>query len=185
MTLGREGNSARPKAMKYIHNMIEPYTCGAITYSEGIHDDINKVIWCDQDFDSRTEAADTIRDYVRLFIDSEITEELTDLVLRSEDDWAGPILANDGIDRVYRDMCALDDKADEKTRNNYRYQMIKLRIFSDYWTKHKYAADQENEKKAREVLARAAQLGSEAAIKEARSALNRSEEHTSELQSQR
>lgn len=172
MTLGREGNSARPKAMKYIHNMIEPYTCGAITYSEGIHDDINKVIWCDQDFDSRTEAADTIRDYVRLFIDSEITEELTDLVLRSEDDWAGPILANDGIDRVYRDMCALDEKADEKTRNNYRYQMIKLRIFSDYWTKHKYAADQENEKKAREVLARAAQLGSETAIKEARSALN-------------
>lgn len=171
LTLGREGNNARPRAMKHIHNLVEPYTCGAITYSEGIHDDMNKIIWGDQDFDSRTEAVDTVRDYVRMFISSEITEELTDLVMRSEENWVGPILENEGIDRVYQDMCALDGKVDEATRNNYRYQMIKLRIFTDYWTKYKYAVDQQNEKTARGFLSKAAKLGSAAAIKEARYAL--------------
>lgn len=176
LTLGREGNNARPKAMKYIHNMIEPYTCGTITYSEGIHDDINKIVWCDQDFDSTSEVSDTLKDYVRLFINPDITEALADLILRSEDSWTGSILENTVIDQVYEDMLQLDGAVDEKTRKNYRYQMIKLRIFTDYWTKYKYSSDQRNESKAREILSLVEISGSKYTIKEARSVLNLSKD---------
>lgn len=176
LTLGREGNNARPKAMKHIHNMIEPYTCGTITYSEGIHDDINKIVWCDQDFDSKIEVSETLKDYVRLFIDADITEELADLILRAEDDWVGPILENDNIDTVYADMRKLDSLVSEKTKENYRYQMIKLRIYTDYWTKYKYSFDKRNEKKAREIISCAQKLGSKNTIKEARSILNLSKD---------
>ncbi len=33
LTSGREGYNARPEKMKAIHNMLEPYTIGSITYS--------------------------------------------------------------------------------------------------------------------------------------------------------
>lgn len=176
LTLGREGNNARPKAMKYIHNKIEPYTCGTITYSEGIHDDINKIIWCDQDFNSKIEVSETLEDYVRLFVDPEIAERLAALILRLEDNWTGPILENKNIDSVYQELLEIDAAASESTKENYRYQMIKLRIYTDYWTKYKYQADQENEERAREIIRNAKEVGSADTIKEARSVLNLSKD---------
>lgn len=177
LTLGREGNNARPRAMKHIHNMIEPYTIGSITYSEGIHDDINKTIWCDQDFDSAMPVSETLEDYVRLFIDSTIAKPLSEIILEAENDWKGPILENDGIDTVYDSMCSLDRNVSESIRDNFRYQMIKLRVFSDYWTKQKYREDRRLEKKAREVIGNAAVIGADQAIREARSFLNESYDH--------
>lgn len=176
LTLGREGNNARPRAMKHIHNMTEPYTCGAITYSEGIHDDINKIIWCDQDFDSKMEVSETLKDYVRLFIDADVADELAALILRLENNWDGPILENDNIDAVYRDMRKLDDVIGKETKENYRYQMIKLRVYSDYWTKYKFSYDKDNEGRARQVISRAGQLGAKNTIKEARSILDLSKD---------
>lgn len=172
LTVGREGNNARPRAMKYIHNQIEPYTCGTITYSEGIHDDINKVIWCDQDFDSNTEIQETLEDYVRLFIDSDIAKELSEIILKSEGSWAGPISENENIDAVYTEMLKIDGSVSEETKENYRYQMIKLKVYTDYWTKYKYLFDQKNEEKAREIIAKVKELGSTYVIKEARSIFN-------------
>ena len=56
LTLGREGNNTRPKAMKHIHNLHAPLTVGSLTYSEGIHDDVNKMVWGDQDFSTKIPA---------------------------------------------------------------------------------------------------------------------------------
>lgn len=50
--------------------------------------------------------------------------------------------------------------------------MLKLRILTDYWTKQKYAKDQELEQQARAVLDLADITGSEAVIREARTILN-------------
>ena len=41
---GRECNNTRPRAMKTIHNRHAPLTIGSITYSEDIHDDLNKCL---------------------------------------------------------------------------------------------------------------------------------------------
>ena len=78
LTSGREGYNARPEKMKAIHNMLEPYTIGSITYSEGIHDDVNKILWADQDFDSSVAAEETMADYANLFIDSETSEQVAE-----------------------------------------------------------------------------------------------------------
>ena len=142
MTLGRESINPRPRGMKEIHNRIEPYTCGSITYSEGIHDDINKMIWCDQDFDSTTDCLETVQDYVRLFIDADLTDTLSDIVMGIEENWEGPILSNIKIDQLYEKLQQLDGQADEKIKENPRYQMLQIRILTDYWTKHKYDFDQ-------------------------------------------
>ena len=177
LTLGREGNNARPAAMKHIHNRIEPHTIGSITYSEGIHDDVNKVIWCDQDFDSSISVRETLEDYVRVFVDSSVTKPLSKIILDAENNWKGPILENDGIDAVYDEMCDLDRNISENICENFRYQMIKLRVFSDYWAKQKYREDKKLEQKARDAIGKAAEIGADKAIHDARSILNESYDH--------
>lgn len=158
--------------MKAIHNMLEPYTIGSITYSEGIHDDVNKILWADQDFDSSVAAEETMADYANLFIDSETSEQVAEFLMDVEHNWDGPVLENDGIDALYESFTAFDKTVSKQVKNNYRYQMLKLRILTDYWTKQKYAKDQELEQQARAVLDLADITGSEAVIREARTILN-------------
>jgi len=45
LTLGRECPNPRPVYYAYVHNWLAPYTDGSISYSDGIHDDVNKVVW--------------------------------------------------------------------------------------------------------------------------------------------
>ena len=90
LTLGREGNNTRPKAMKHIHNLHAPLTVGSLTYSEGIHDDVNKMVWGDQDFSTKTPCEETVEDYVRLFISPDLTDTLSQLILSLEDYWKDP-----------------------------------------------------------------------------------------------
>ena len=176
LTSGREGYNARPRQMKHIHNLIEPYTMGTITYSEGIHDDVNKFVWVDQDFDSKRRAEETLEEYVRLFIDSDMVDPLTEILLRLEDNWTGPAADNESIDTTYQKMREIDRCAPEKVKKNYRYQMLLLRVLTDYWTKQKYVYDQDLEKQALQVISQAKETGSASAIKEARSILNLSKD---------
>ena len=130
LTSGREGYNARPEKMKAIHNMLEPYTIGSITYSEGIHDDVNKILWADQDFDSSVTAEETMADYANLFIDSETSEQVAEFLMDVEHNWDGPVLENDGIDALYESFTAFDKTVSKQVKNNYRYQMLKLRILT-------------------------------------------------------
>lgn len=174
LTLGREGNNMRPEGMKRIHNFHAKCTVGSITYSEGIHDDVNKMIWCDQDFSTKMSTRETVEDYVRMFVDGDLVKELSDVIFQTERSWVGPITKNTGIDDNYRLMRRLDAEVDEQVKRNFRYQMIKLRVLSDYYTKYKYLDDQKNECDAKKILSEANKRGSLAAIKEARSIFHKS-----------
>ncbi len=111
-------------------------------------------------------------DYANLFIDSETSEQVAEFLMDVEHNWDGPVLENDGIDALYESFTAFDKTVSKQVKNNYRYQMLKLRILTDYWTKQKYAKDQELEQQARAVLDLADITGSEAVIREARTILN-------------
>ena len=140
---------------------------GSITYSEGIHDDINKMVWADQDFDSKMLVEVTIKDYVRLFIDPDIVDELTELILKTEENWVGSPENNNNIDIVYHGFLELEKKVCKKTRENYRFQMALLRAMSDYYAKIRFAKDQEIEKRALEKLSEAKNIGADTAIRQA------------------
>jgi hypothetical protein len=130
---GRECSNPRPRAMKVIHNDHAPFCMGSITYSEGIHDDVNKFVWGQQDWDSDQTAETTVREYVRLLIDADLEEELTRLVFLLEESWDAsvPIAQNECVDHAWLLMNDVDAKASPATRGNWRYQMIKLRALGD------------------------------------------------------
>ncbi len=167
-TLGREGYNARPNAMKQIHNLYEPYTIGSITYSEGLNDDVNKMIWGDQDFCFGMDVRETLEDYVRLFIDPDIVKELSGLLLALEDNWKGEITNNANIDQVYERFIELEKKVCQSTRDNYRFKMALLRAVSDYQTKVRFIYDTEMERLAIDELGRAAEVGADCAVYKAK-----------------
>ena len=99
-TQGRECYNARPYAFRQIHDYHKGYVLGSITYSEGIHDDVSKMVWGNLDYREEAPVEEAIRDYVRFFIDPELTEELSGLLLKLEDSWTGKILENKTIDEL-------------------------------------------------------------------------------------
>lgn len=82
LTLHRECFNPRPVAMKKIHNALDEYACGSLTYSEGINDDINKFVWGDQDWDTDMTVIETLGDYCRLFISPKFSDELAQGFMR-------------------------------------------------------------------------------------------------------
>lgn len=172
---GREVNNTRPMAMKRIHNLHAPYTVGSITYSEGIHDDVNKFVWSQQDWDDRQSAEGTVREYARYFIDPELEDELTRALFALEENWEvrKPIAENTVVDDTYRLWAALEAKASESVRGNYRFLMGLLRAISDYYVKHKQIYDDRLEQEAVAVLERAPEMGADAAMRKAAAILRR------------
>lgn len=151
-TLGRESYNARPCAFRQIHDYHKGYVMGSITYSEGIHDDVNKMVWGNLDYREEAPVEEAVRDYVRFFIDPDLTDELSGLIFKLEESWTGRILENANIDALYEKMMSIDKRVSRETGKNFRYQMLLLRILGDYQTKLRYAHDQQLEKEAYEAL---------------------------------
>ncbi len=77
--------------MKTCHNFHAPLCIGSLTYSEGIHDDVNKFVWTDQDVNPERDPHETVRDYARLLIDPLHAGELTELIFALEQNWVGSL----------------------------------------------------------------------------------------------
>lgn len=171
LTLGRESYNVRPRAMRHIHSMTAPYTIGSLTYSEGIHDDVNQMLWSDLDFNPDRPLEDSLRDYARLFIDPDLADDLCDVLMLLERNWEGKACENEGIDALYHRFMALSDRASASVHENFRFQMIELRVLSDYEARHRRIHDLALERAAEEALRAAPASGSVEAIREARRTL--------------
>ena len=173
ITLGRECINPRPKAMKHIHNLFAQYAMGSICYSEGINDDVNKFIWLDQEWDPKTPVIETLRDYARFFICSEWADEIAHGILALEENWNGPLIANDNIEITLRQWQEMENSVPQTVLKNYRFQMCLLRAYYDAYIKRRLIYETELEKEAIEVLDSAEQLGSLKAIEKAEKILAR------------
>ena len=170
---GRECYCPRPLAMKHIQNHFSPYTMGSLNYSEGSHDDVNKFVWSDQDVDPQRDVRETLRDYVRLLIDPDIVEEMTQLLLDLEQNWVGPAATDEGIDSVYTRFQSLWCSVSEDTRSNYRFVMAYQRALMDVYLKRRAIRDGALEEAAMAMLRQAGETGAENAVRGAWAMLDR------------
>ena len=167
MTLGRECYNPRPLAEKTIHNALDQYANGSLSYSEGINDDINKFIWSAQDWDPNTPAIETLREYGRLFIHPDMADDLAQAVLALEKNWKGPLIDNHDVETTLHQWQAMDKNYPPDITANYRFQMGLLRATYDAYIKARLVNETALEMKARLVLEKAETLGSEQALLEA------------------
>ncbi|HHU83656.1 MAG TPA: hypothetical protein GXZ23_00595 [Clostridiales bacterium] len=126
-TLGRESVNPRPREYQLIHRLSAQYGIGTITYSEGVHDDINKMLWADMDFfGSDIDIKESLKDYSRYFFPGLDAEKVAEIILGIELNWVGDPKDNPNIVNTLTSLYALD--YDE---TNWRFNSLMFRAVAD------------------------------------------------------
>ncbi|MHC4212588.1 MAG: hypothetical protein ACYSWP_04350, partial [Planctomycetota bacterium] len=173
LTHGREPVCPRPREMAHIHNIYAPLTDGFITYSDGVNDDLNKFVWSALGWNPRADIKDILREYAKAFFGDEYAVAVADGLLMLEDNWVGPILENDRIEKTLSHWQKISDSGSTDLSNNWRMQLYLFRASYDAYLRRKVIAETKYEQQAMNSLANAEQNGVAAAINQARSKLAR------------
>ncbi len=97
-TMGRESINPRPVEFKKIHKYLSGYVVGSVSYSEGVNDDINKMIWGWLDYDPSTTVTEILEDYSRLFFVGANPQKVANGILALEKNWIGDPAENPHIE---------------------------------------------------------------------------------------
>jgi hypothetical protein len=173
MTLGRESINPRPNDEKAIHNALDQYGIGSISYSEGTNDDVNKFVWSDQDWDPERPVIETLREYARLFIGPDFTEPFAQGLLALERNWKGELLTNESVDRTLVQWQQMEKQAPLKVLQTARFQMGLIRAYFDSYTHRRLIYETALEQEAREILENATAGTTRESISKARAVLER------------
>jgi hypothetical protein len=176
LTLGRESPNPRPLFFKRIQNYVGPYTSGFISYSDGAHDDVNKVIWTRLSWKPELDPRDILIEYTRCFFGSELAEQTADGILALERDWEGALAFNGSVDATLALWQQLEHKAPQ-LRDDWRWQLCLLRAYYDAYIRHRLLYESKLEHKVNQVLAEAPTKGAEATMDKAQSILERAVSH--------
>ena len=177
MTHHRESYNPRPLAMKAVHNAFDEYADGAITYSEGINDDVNKFVWSGQDWNPEENVIETLRDFSRLFISPQHADSLAHAYLAQERNWEGPLAVNPQVEITLAQWRQLKKNVSDFGRAQYRFEMGLLRAYYDAYTKRRLIYETELEMRARDMLRSAVDAGSGKALAGAEEIFGRATEH--------
>lgn len=172
MTLERECYNPRPVAEKAIHNALDEFADGSVSYSEGINDDVNKFIWSGLDWDPETSVIETLREYCRLFVYPDASENITQGILALERNWQGPLIANKSVDVTLKQWKSMEKQFPPDIVKNYRFQMGLLRAYYDAYIRERLIHETALESEAKEALRYAAKITSLEKIKAAETILN-------------
>ena len=175
-TLGREPFCPRPMAEARIHNLIDEFADGFITYSDGVSDDVNKVVWTCLGWDPDMPIRDILVEYCRYFFGSDFAEEGADGLLALEQNWVGPLATNAEIVKTLKHWQAMEHRADKALLNNWRFQLCLLRAYYDSYTQQRLIRAKAIEEEAYTVLREADTAGLETAIQKARKILAQSDQ---------
>ncbi|WP_028668302.1 alpha-glucuronidase family glycosyl hydrolase [Runella zeae] len=173
MTLGRESINPRPHDEKIIHNALDQYGNGSISYSEGTNDDVNKFVWSDQDWNPDTPVIETLRDYARLFFGPNYQESIAQGIVALENNLKGPLVTNEGIYRTLTQWQTIEKSAPLSLLQNPRFQMGQIRAYYDAYTRRRLLYENELEQQARDALRMASATNISASLQEAKSTLQK------------
>jgi hypothetical protein len=95
---------------------------------------------------------DTLRDYCRLFISPDWSDDLAQGFLALEKNWVGPLAVNRQVDVTLEQWRQLEQHAGPRVRNCYRFQMGLLRAYYDAYVKRRLIRETELEAKALNLL---------------------------------
>ncbi|NBU29191.1 MAG: hypothetical protein EBS42_13545, partial [Caulobacteraceae bacterium] len=166
LTLGREASNPRPVFQSTAHARWARFTDGFLSYSDGVHDDVNKFVWTRRAWDPQASVDDMMLDYARFHFGAEAAEEVAEGILALERNWAGPVEENGGIGLTLRHWTALERRLPGRSAD-WRWQLLVLRARYDAWQKGRKAYEQGLERSAMEILRQAPAIGPDSAMRRA------------------
>jgi len=173
ITEGRECINPRPVDQAATFHLLQPYTIGFLTYSEGCNDDVNKAVWSALGWDPEQPVIEILREYSRYFIGQDVADGFAQGLLALERNWRGPVAANGGIQTTRQQFQQMERAARPARLANWRFQQGLFRATYDAYIQRRLAYETTLEHEALDTLRQADHLGAELALREAESILNR------------
>ena len=177
-TLGRESANPRPVFYARIVRDTGVFTDGFVTYSDGVHDDVNKVLWSALGWNPNADLNTITAEYCRLFFGPDVAEAAASGIFALERNWEGALATNGSVDATYALWTALDERYPE-LRNNWRWQLCLLRAHYDRYTRRRLLYETAIEADANRAMLTARSVGTEKAIADALAALRQADTRTS------
>ena len=174
LTLGRESVNPRPFAFAKIHEKYAPFTDGFVSYSDGSHDDVNKVIWSMRGWDPKKDIHQILKEYAGFFFKKNIDNGVASGIEALEQNWKGPLAENGGVETTFLFWKNLET-SNPDLKNNWRWQMFLLRAYYDQYTRLRLINEQDLEKQANEILEKADKNNIEKSMELAMSVVNRAD----------
>lgn len=150
-TLGREAINPQPVYYANVYRFIAPYMDGFISYSDGAHDDLNKVVWSLLGWDAKMDEHTILQQYANFFFGSPVRELAADGILALERNWEGAIRDNGGI-RATLALWQQLEKEHPSLSGNWRWQMLVLRAYYDAYTRERAIREADLETAANKAL---------------------------------
>jgi hypothetical protein len=160
--------------MQSIFNYARPHTSGFITYSEGCHDDVNKVVWSALGWDDKADLREVLRQYGRYFVSPALGDRFADGLLALEKNWVGPARDNAGIDETLGLFQTLEHDAGPSEKLSWRFQQALYRAYYDAYVRARLRHELRATDDARAQLRQAKTVGSLQAMSAAEAVLDRS-----------
>ena len=173
VTEGREVINPRPLDEARIFRATASYTIGFLAYSEGCNDDVNKIVWSALAWDPEASVESILREYARYFISDRYADSFAQGLLDLENDWRGPLAANQGVEQTLHEFQEMERNATPRNLLNWRFQQALYRAYYDAFTRRRLVFENGLEAKAVELLREAPTTGSGEAMSQAESVLRR------------
>lgn len=152
LTLGREPVNPRPHDMRAIFRLLQSYTNGFLTYSEGCNDDVNKIVWSALGWNRDADLMSVLREYSQFFIGPEFRDGFAQGLLALEQNWRGPLLGNASVNATLEQFQAMERTATPQQLLNWRFQQGLYRAYYDAYIRARLIHETEAEQRAMEAL---------------------------------
>ncbi len=164
-TLSRESVNPRPTEYRTIHRLTRPYVIGSVSYSEGINDDINKMVWSALDYCPDADLTEILGDYARLFFPGADTQKAVNGIFGLEKNWEGDPAENPHIETTLR---FFEEMASETPSllENFRFLLCLFRAKCDRLVQMRRQTELLQIRQAKKRLACGDLDGAEAILKE-------------------
>jgi hypothetical protein len=176
-TLGREAINPRAAEFAAIHRRTAIHTDGFISYSDGVHDDVNKAIWSALAWDPTRDVRDILIEYANSYFDSSIAQRAADGILALERNWRGPLIFNGAVEGTLLQWQQME-KVAPQLESNWRWQMCLLRANYDAYDRRRLIYESKLEDQVNAILLEAPKRGAERSIQDATAVLIRGVDHS-------
>ncbi|HYC94547.1 MAG TPA: hypothetical protein VEB39_02485 [Sphingomicrobium sp.] len=147
LTQGREPINPRPTQSAAIFRHLAGPTSGFVTYSEGVNDDFNQLLWFRMGWDPAVDPRSLAAEYARMYIGD---PGAADAIFALERNWSGDPAKNPGIDATFRQVDALRPA----TFADWRIDSLRYRAVYDAIVRHRLIAARKREAAALTALRR-------------------------------
>jgi hypothetical protein len=174
LTEGRECTNPQPLYYAEIFRKDAVFTDGFISYSDGVHDDVNKVVWSQMGWDSKTDEKQIMVEYCRFFFGNDVAETAANGIFALEQNWVGPLQGNETEGKTLELWKTLETE-NLQLAGNWRWQQLVMRAYYDAFIQQRQAYEISLEKQAYEILATAGTIGADKAMADALVVLKKAE----------